>query len=67
MIVAGFAYNAKIKRRGDNENASISFSYYQNNTLVTIFNDEVPSLYPHAHPTAELRQDKQAAIHLNTL
>ena len=61
MIVAGFAYNGKLKIRRVDKNVKINSTYYQKHILLPFFKHEIPSLYPQCHQSVGLHQDKASS------
>lgn len=49
IVIVCFAYNGELKEKRAHRNIKISFSYYQNNILLPVCEEEMPSLYPHTH------------------
>ncbi|GFV84125.1 uncharacterized protein TNCV_3037871 [Trichonephila clavipes] len=58
LIVAGFCYNGKLKKKTVSSKAKINLLYHQQNILEPIFEEEIPTVYGKDVNKVELLMDK---------
>ena len=61
MIVTGFCYEGKLLVRRIPKNTKINSTYYQDNVLRPLFEEEIPKLYGNRSNCVYLHQDKASS------